>query len=316
MPYQFGGASGSPSIGRIICPSLPVDSATSCSSQAPSAAISGARMSVSLSLPASAATPSARPRLTPGFFSDLGLAAGGGELRSAREVARQVQPQQRRRHQPERRKRRETPADRRLARHQRQETPLARQAVERRVGIRDGDEARRGVLPQGRFEVIQEVGKEKIGLDRRAGLARHHHPGRRRIEEVRERPHLVGMRRVEDMEARKATPQIALAERSAQHLRAQRRAAHAEEEDVAHPLVGGHPRQLGIIAETRRLALGCIEPAQPIGLVAPGPDRGIAFPDPPRAVAGPPGGGGRVERNAQLRSQPGDHGVTRVATDP
>ena len=55
LPYSSGAASFSPSTGMIARPCLPVDSATSCSSQAPSDSMAGDSTSVSLSRPISAA---------------------------------------------------------------------------------------------------------------------------------------------------------------------------------------------------------------------------------------------------------------------
>ena len=65
-------------------PSLPVDSASSCSSQAPSEAIPGEAMTVSLSRPWRAATPRIAPRITPGFSTGGALAAQERTISAAR----------------------------------------------------------------------------------------------------------------------------------------------------------------------------------------------------------------------------------------
>ncbi len=63
------------STGMMPLPSLPVDSAISCSSHAPRSEMPGEVMSVILSRPALAAVPRMRPSITPGFCS-----TGGGGL--------------------------------------------------------------------------------------------------------------------------------------------------------------------------------------------------------------------------------------------
>ena len=69
LPYTSGGPSGSRSTGMRPFPSLPVDSASSCSSQAPRSETPGDVMRVTLSRPLVASTPRIVPRTTPGFSS-------------------------------------------------------------------------------------------------------------------------------------------------------------------------------------------------------------------------------------------------------
>ncbi len=57
---------------------------------------------------------------------------------------------------------------------------------------------------------------------------------------------------------------------------------------MADTLVRGDSRQLGVVAQASRLALGSVEPAEPVGLVAPGPDRRVPLPDPSGPIAAPP----------------------------
>ena len=105
-------SSGSSAIGRMPRPCLPVLSATSCSTQTPNEAIGSSTTNVSLSRPARASSPSARPSHRPGVV--LGVvevrARLLGDLR-ALEQRPHVDAGQRGRHEPEVRQRRVAPAD-------------------------------------------------------------------------------------------------------------------------------------------------------------------------------------------------------------
>ena len=82
------------------------------------------------------------------------------------------------------------------------------------------------------------------------------------------------MRRVEDVEALGA-------ERAAHHLGRERRAAHAEHDDVVDRARRDHlVRELEHLVQLLQHPLRLVEPAEPLRLVGAGPDGRVARPDP------------------------------------
>ena len=96
-PYASTAPSGSRSTGTIPTPCLPVLSAMSCSTHAPNAPISSSTRKVSLSRPALASVPMARPSERPGLRRRIRLAAGAQHRRRRRQQRVEVDPDERRR---------------------------------------------------------------------------------------------------------------------------------------------------------------------------------------------------------------------------
>src|SRR5581483_10569905 len=194
----------------------------------------------------------------------LGQLARLGHLLRAVEELPDVDAHERRRHHPERRQRGVATADRQLAREDGVELVLARVLLE--VGAWVGDRRPEAAL-----------GVEVIGvrarLERRSRLGRGDEQCAREVELCLELADRLRVRRVEDVER-------LLAKRAPQHLRRERRAAHAEEHDRVDPVddrVRELQQQVDVLAHAPRL----VEPAEPSRLVCARPERRVARPDAP-----------------------------------
>ncbi len=110
-PYASTAPSGSRSTGTIPTPCLPVLSAISCSTHAPNDEMASSVRKVSLSRPASASVPMARPERHAGIVRRVRLAAGAQHRRRGCQQRVEVEPDQRRRHQPDVGQRRVPAAD-------------------------------------------------------------------------------------------------------------------------------------------------------------------------------------------------------------
>ena len=175
------------------------------------------------------------------------------------EQARDVDPGERRRDEPERRQRGVAAADRRLARDD-LHAALGRQLLERRAGV--GDDEKAVSAPA---DPLPEVVEMAARLDRRARLRR---DDEQRVVEL-EPPDRRRMRRVEHLERRPVE--------AAEDERREARAAHPADDDTAEAPALAERLELGDpLAHPQRL----VEPAEPVRLVAPRPDGRVALPDP------------------------------------
>jgi hypothetical protein len=192
-------------------------------------------------------------------------ATGVGHPHGAVEDPLEVEPHQRGRHETEGRERRVAATDGRLA-GEHAHAPLVRELLKLRAGVGHGDElvpVGAGLLP-----VVVEL---RARLERIAGLRRHDEHRRLQVEELGRVPQHRRVRRVEHVQALHA-------ERALEHLRRQRRAAHAEQHaglELPPRLVCEHAQ----LADSLLHALRLVEPAEPPLLAGVGPDRRVARPD-------------------------------------
>ena len=152
-----------------------------------------------------------------------------------------------------------------------------RDLVQLRARIGDRDEvAPRALLTHRPPDAIEEVVLEDVRLERGAGLARHDEEGLGRVQASLHRADLSGIRRVQHVQLGKARDP---AEGHPQHLGAEARAAHPQEQDMVEaPRARVFLGPLEMI-ELRDLLLGDPEPAEPRGLVRARPQRGVALPE-------------------------------------
>ena len=173
------------------------------------------------------------------------------------------------RHQPELGQDRIAPADRRPAEKRAGEFVGRRGLLHGRARVGHGDEVPAGLIGADRLgHAMVEVVLEDIGLERRAGLGRDDEQAAGEVDRPLDRPHLVGVGRIQHMEF---GPAGLAAEGFLQHGGAQARAAHAEQHDMAPSLV---PHALGKRlqrGEVGKLDRHDLEPAEPFVLVRPGP---------------------------------------------
>ena len=206
------------------------------------------------------------------------------------------------RHHPERRQGRESSADARLAPEHGPVPGRRSPVVERRPRIRDRDEARAGRIgtdPPGHPR--EEVALEETRLQRRARLARHHEQRAPDIELLLERTDLGWVGGIQDPEVRCPGD---VPEGLAQHFRAEARAAHSEQPDVAEALRGYRAAEPAQGIESCTHPGGRVEPAQPALLAGAGPERRVPAPEARRAVPALPLGDRVGLRRPQLRRQP------------
>src|SRR5882762_9441828 len=276
-------------------PPLPVDSARSCSSQAPRPWMPGEATSVALSRPFLASTPMTIPSAAPGFSSTETLAA----------QARAVETHHRGWHHPEVGERRVAPADRRQAEEDAPEAIGLGDPLHLRPRVGDRDEAApdlRGT--DGRLHALEEVLLEDVRLERRARLGRDDEERPREIHGRLERPDLRGIGRVEDVEL---GPADEAAEGHPEDFGAKARAAHAEHEDVAEASLPDVFGGAADVVDTAELLVHDPEPAEPPRLVAPGPQRRVPRPEPAHLPAIRP----VLERGLGLRLEIAGKPVTR-----
>src|SRR6516225_3768410 len=156
-------SSGSPAIGIRPLPSLPVDSAMSCSAQAPKSAIFLEARIVTLSRPSRPARPMARPSCTPGF--SRGGTSGPQERTIASACLMKLPTSM--------------PAVAGLAIEDPGIVELLGGLLERGAGIGHRDEAMSGLHrgPDGLSDAIVEIILHRVRLGRPAGLAGHDEHG-------------------------------------------------------------------------------------------------------------------------------------------
>jgi len=156
--------------------------------------------------------------------------------------------------------------------------------LQKRAGIGDGDEMRGGCAPDGGGRA-QKIIHQHIRLERGARFAGDDEERARDIDARFETPHLLGIGGVEHMKRRIAGRR---AQAFRQHLGAEARAAHAEEQHVGELL---RAQVLGEVLqrlERAQLAVDDIEPAEPGGFVAAGPERRVFAPEAARIVSRQP----------------------------
>ena len=138
-----GSPSGSSATGRMPLPSLPVDSAISCSTQRPKLDTGSETMNVSLSRPCSASSPIARPIHSPELDARAveAVAVLLGLLRGLQQRL-DVHAHQRRRHQAEVRQHRVAPADVRVVLEHPPEAALLGHVDQPAAGVGDRHELR------------------------------------------------------------------------------------------------------------------------------------------------------------------------------
>jgi hypothetical protein len=134
------------------------------------------------------------------------------------------------------------------------EAVLGAELRERGARVGDGDEVR-AVALQG-----VEVLELRHRLDRAAGLRRDDEQRRGEVEGVADGADLVRVRGVEHVQA-----DPAVAERSAEDLGAEARAAHAEQHRVGDPGVAHLGPERAQVVGLGRQPLGDVEPAEPVG---------------------------------------------------
>ena len=227
--------------------------------------------------------------------------AGRHHLVGAIQELRDVDPHDRGRHEPEVRERRVAPADVGPAGEDVPEPVDLGHLLQLRPGVGDGDEAAARLLASEALGgALEEVLLEDRGLERGARFARHDEQRRRRID-----PALEGadLRRIGGVEHVQLGELRLPAEGPLQHLGAEARAAHAEEQNVREAL---GPRGFANAREpvqVRELAVGDPEPAEPLRLIAAGPQRRVARPEPPHLPVRLPVGERLLYCRLELRRQ-------------
>ena len=176
------------------------------------------------------------------------------------------------RHHAEVRQGRVAPADRREAVGDVAKALLLGQLLELGAGVGDRDEASRGLLGADRLpHALEEVLLEDVRLERRAGLARDDEDGAGEVELALARAHLRGVGGVEDAQLGMA---VTARESERQQLRAEARAAHAEQEHVLEAgLLRRRARSRSSRSECASWSSATSEPAEPVRLVRPRPER-------------------------------------------
>ena len=168
-PYAEGEATASLSTGMIPLPSLPVDSAMSCSSHAPRSWMPGDAINVSLSIPRFAARPRIVPSTRPGFSS---AGTPGAQALSMRfglvQDSLDVKAHHGCGHQAEVGQRRVAPPDALHAGKDVAETAGTCLLVEMRTRIGHGHESTARLIADRLLHAVEEVGLEDVGLERAA----------------------------------------------------------------------------------------------------------------------------------------------------
>ncbi len=208
-----------------------------------------------------------------------------GHVRSARvrhllcppEEPRHVEAHDRGRDHAEVGERRVAPADRWQAEEDLAEPVGLGDLLEPRARIGDRDEsAARALRPDDLPGALEEVLLEDVRLERAPGLRRDDEERLRDVHLPLERPDLGGIGGVEHEHLGES---VDPAERLLQHLGAEARASHAEQERPREALtrdVVGHAAEA---VDAARLVLGDPEPAEPARFVGARPEAGVARPE-------------------------------------
>ena len=172
---KLGASRDSTTTGRMPLPSLPVDSAISCSAQSPKPGnAEPALASTTLSTPARLAAPSRPPSRSPGLSGSS--ASRTGRISSASSSSAPMSaPASPLGHQAERRERGVAAADVGVG-HVDAVAGLARGLLQRRAGVGDHHDPL-GRLDPGVAERLLEGAPLAVGLDGASGLARDHDDG-------------------------------------------------------------------------------------------------------------------------------------------
>ena len=157
-----------------------------------------------------------------------------------------------------------------------------------------------GRAPDGDGRACKKIIHQHVRLERAARFAGDDEERARDVDARFETPHLLGIGGVEHMKRRIAGRR---AQAFRQHLGAEARAAHAEEQHVGELL---RAQVLGEVLqrlERAQLAVDDIEPAEPGGFVAAGPQRRVFAPEPARIVSRQPRRLRRGKLHLQRRRQ-------------
>ncbi len=219
-----------------------------------------------------------------------------------------IEPHDRRGHDAEVRQRRESTADGGYSGKHLAKAVLLGDELQLRARIGDRDKVLAGFpLTDDFLDPLEEVLLEDVRLEGVARLAGHDEEGGARICFPCVAADLCRIGRIEDMQLRitghaaKGLPQ---------HLRAQTRSSHSQQQ---HMLVTGPLGSLGDPAQLLQVCdpvLGDAEPVQPATLVHAGPQRGIARPQPVHLVALSPRLEGLLQAGRQRHRQ-----LPRLALD-
>ncbi len=242
-------------------------------------------MIVSLSRPWRAATPRIAPRMTPGFSTGGALTAQERTISAARSRKSDVvDADRRRRHHAEIGQYRIAAADRRHAVEHAAEPFRPRHLLDRGARIGDRDEMRcRFGLAERLLGALEEILLEDVGFERAARFARDDEQRPLQVDRAFDAADLRRIGRVDDLQSREARP---AAKALRQHLGAEARSAHAEQQDVGEPGaldLGGERLQM---AGRLQLRVDDREPAEPLAFVGFGPQRGLARPQAPDLALG------------------------------
>ena len=214
-------------------PSLPVDSAMSCSAQAPKSAIFFDDRIVTLSRPSSAGDGPWQGRA-----ARRGSRPGGTSGPQERAMASacltkrlDIDARGCRRHQAERREHRIAPADGGLAVEDARIVQRLRRLLQRRAGIGDRNEAMAGLdlRPDRLRDALVEIILHRVRFGGAAGLAGDDEHGVGDVDPGLHRPDLRRIGGIQHVQLREAG---LLAEGLGQHLRPEARSAHAEHDGV------------------------------------------------------------------------------------
>ena len=216
-------------------PSLPVDSAISCSTHSPKLAIGSETTNVSLSRRWSASAPIAMPSHRPGVRRRA-VVVRAVLLRHLAPVqqAADVRAHQDRRDDPEVGHHRVAAADLRVVAEHPPEAVLLGQLLERAARVGDRHELR--PVPA---RLLEEVAEVRQRLDRPARLRRDEEERLRDVDGALELGHRAGIGRVEHVQPQ---PVLQRAERAPDHLGPEARPAHAEQRAVGEAVALHAPR--------------------------------------------------------------------------
>ncbi len=179
-------------------------------------------------------------------------------------------------HQAEIRQHRVAAADPLVAVEDPAEPVILRDLLHVRAGIGDGDEMVAGApLAEGIGRELEEICLEDVGFQRAARLRRHDEQRVRGIDPAGEARDLLGIGAVEHEEL---GPAAAMAEGLGENLRAERRAAHPEQQRVAEAGALDVGREGFELVDMREALVDDVKPGEPFRLVLAGPDRGVARP--------------------------------------
>jgi len=279
-------------------PSLPVLSATSCSTQAPRGASGGSKTSVSLSRPRSASSPIDRGAEPQGGVLLGGHVGAAGHSHGAHAVEQplEVDADEGGRDHAEEAEGRVPAADVAGVHEDGAEALVEGLLLERGALVGDGHEVMTGVLAVELAQALVEVGVEARRLGGAAGLAGDHEQRALEVDGRRDGGHGGRVGGIEHVQVEVARPR---AEDGAHDLGRQAGAAHAEQDRGAVPLGAQLVHELG---ESLDLVADALEDAEPaegvgddllVGVVVGLPQRGVGRPETLREV-------GRGERHEAL----------------